>query len=138
MRKVSRGQLAFPIFAADHAAGKRGLLAGKSGREAVAFQAALRGLAREVWPHKTAQHLALHADVHLRHAERFLEGKRGLSLAPIVRLLRGLHGERFLALIMAEARPQWWVEIAQERRITAVKRRRRALEQELRELEAGL
>jgi cell division protein FtsB len=97
----------------------------------------LRRLFRQLWPAKTAQHLALAADVTVRQAERLLAGEQGMSYAVFERLLNGAQGYAFLRHAMRNARPDWWREIDQERRLGELRKQRKALERQLKQLEEG-
>lgn len=103
----------------------------------VAFDEKARELCLKLWPKPaTAAHLSIAADITVRQAQRILGRKQGFSLPVYGRLMRGLHGEAFLDLIMAGAAAEWWREVGHERRIRGIKRQRSHLEKQLRELEA--
>lgn len=137
MRKASAAQLTFATLGRDHVVAKSDAVVATSDHM-VAFDEKVRRLCFKLWPQPTtAAQLSIAADITVRQAQRILSRKHGFSLPVYGHLMRGLHGEAFLDLMMDGAAPEWWREVGQERRISAVKRRKRALEQELRELEGG-
>lgn len=108
-----------------------------AGDQLVGFHNDVRLLCRTLWLRKSAYQLAIAADVTVRQAERLLAGQQDFSLAVFRRLLQGEHGDRFLAVLMAGSSAAWWKDVAQERQISELKRRKRELERELKALDGG-
>lgn len=104
----------------------------------VAFEEEVRSLIRASWPRpKTAQHLSIVADVTVRQAERILARQQGISLSTFRALARSEHGDKFVALLMRGSHAPWWTEVSHERRLSALRKQRRAVERELRDLEGS-
>ncbi len=135
MRGKSRGQLAFATFGRDHVVAKNDHMVARNDH-VVDFDEQVRKLCVSLWPKPTtAAQLSIHGDITVRQAQRILGREHGFSLTVYGQLMRGLHGEAFLDLMMSGTHAAWWADREHERRITQARRRKRALEQELRELE---
>ena len=140
MRRPSDRQLDFATLRRDQVVAKSDHAATTSD-QLVAFDPVFDERARRliwsIWPKQiAAAQLSIHGGVTVRQAQRILGRKQGFSLRVYGALMRSLHGEKFLDLIMDGSPAAWWREVGQERRIRSVKQRKRALEAELRELEA--
>lgn len=94
------------------------------------------GLARKLWPAKTARHLSSRAAVSERAAEQWLSGTTGLSGDALAELLRSDVGLHVLEEVMADARPGWWPEFKQSVRIEQLERRLAATADEIAQLRA--
>lgn len=67
--------------------------------------------AREVFPIKTAPQLAEITGYPLRTVERWLTGDVKVPTDAFVSLLHSDYGRTFLAGVMADAEPRWWVKL---------------------------
>lgn len=67
--------------------------------------------AREVFPIKTALQLAEITGYPLRTVEAWLTGSVKIPTDAFVALLHSEHGRHFLAGVMADAEPRWWVKL---------------------------
>jgi hypothetical protein len=134
VNRHSRDLFGFSNANSDQLVGNSDQLVGNRDH-VVALQEGIRKVIKECWPRKPAYHLALALDVTVRQAERILSGKQGVSLIGFQRLMRdSAYGERFFDLFVEGGKAQWIAEVRQERKITDIKRKRRALEQELKAL----
>jgi hypothetical protein len=68
-------------------------------------------------------------------ARKKLTGERNLSPAEIATLLRSDHGLEFLTVIMADARPRWWVQVQAAFKLGAMRRRKQELQEAIHEAE---
>lgn len=82
---------------------------------------------RELFPHKTAQHLSHFAGIKTRAAEYFLSRKTSLSGDAYVSLLHSEHGFYVLRALMGDARPTWWRDLKAAAELEQIKRERDAL-----------
>lgn len=107
------------------------------GDQLVAFDENVRRLCRDLWPGRTtAPQLAIHGDVDVRQAQRILARDQGFSLAVFRNLMHSPYGGSFFDLFMRGSTAEWAREVLHERKITNARRQRRAIEKQLKELEA--
>lgn len=77
-------------------------------------------VARNLWPNKTAEHLAEHAAISRRQAQRVVAEEAGLSGVALANLIRhsGKVGFAFLEALCEidpTDAPDWWAEIKYQR-----------------------
>lgn len=89
------------------------------------------GLARRLWPSKTAQHLASRCDVSVRAAGLWLEGSNNISADALIELLRSDAGFHFLSEIMNGADLRWWRAVQNAQRLDEISRKHALLTAEL-------
>ncbi|RAI33734.1 hypothetical protein CH340_11340 [Rhodoplanes serenus] len=87
----------------------------------------LRNLFRRLWPAKASLELHFAAGCSVRHAERILSGKCGLSLEHAQALLHSEHGLPVLRELMRGCRERWWLDIEARLEIADLERRQAAL-----------
>jgi len=104
------------------------------------FDARVHALCTRIWPGRSfVPALAIAADITVRQAQRIFNREQGFSLDVFRKLTRDkAHGEQFLRLFMDGCEADYWIEMGQERQITALKKQRKALEKQLRELDGVL
>ena len=68
-------------------------------------------------------------------ARKKLTGERAFSTDELAALLRSEHGLDFLAALMADARPQWWVQVQSAFKLGAMRRHRQQLQEAINEAE---
>lgn len=108
------------------------------GDHMAAFDEDVRKLCRTIWPGRTtAPQLAIHGDIDVRQAQRILARDQGFSLAVYRNLMHSPYGGSFFDLLMAGSASEWARETRQERKISDLRKRRRELEKQLKELEGG-
>lgn len=66
---------------------------------------------RSSWPVKTALHLSEITGYSTRACEAWLAGKAVLPADALAELLRSENGREFLAAVMAESTPRWWLRL---------------------------
>lgn len=79
-------------------------------RSGIRYVDAVCGLARRLWPSKTAANLAGRAQISMRAAELWLEGRTEPGADALVNLLRSDAGFELLQEIMAGSGTRWWKE----------------------------
>ncbi|HEY1980724.1 MAG TPA: hypothetical protein VGH13_11605 [Xanthobacteraceae bacterium] len=67
--------------------------------------------AREIFPVKTAAQLADITGYPLRTVEYWLTGNSKIPTDAFVALLHSDHGREFLAGVMTDATPRWWLQL---------------------------
>ena len=108
------------------------------GDHMAAFDEDVRKLCRAIWPGRTtAPQLAIHGDIDVRQAQRILARENGFSLRVFRRLMHSPYGGSFFDLLMAGSTSEWARETRQERKISNIRKQRRELERQLKELEGG-
>ncbi len=66
---------------------------------------------RDLFPVKTAHHLADLTGYSLRACEYWLSGEVVIPADALAELLRSDRGREFLAAVMADAIPRWWIAL---------------------------
>jgi hypothetical protein len=90
---------------------------------------------RAVFPRKTWLHLIELTDLSERTAKYRMSGERDFSATELAALLRSEHGLDFLAAIMADATPKWWVQVQSAFKLGAMRRHRQQLQEAINEAE---
>jgi len=67
--------------------------------------------ARELYPVKTAAQLAGLTGYPQRTVEYWLQGDKKIPSDALIALLHSDHGREFLAGVMADATPRWWLRL---------------------------
>lgn len=92
--------------------------------------------ARRLWPHKTAQHLALHADIGHRQAERMLGGRQQITWPALKALLTSEHASGFFWLFLESfGEHEFWSDLRKKLRKENLKEQIRELQNELKQEE---
>lgn len=99
---------------------------------------AVCGLARRLWPSKTAANLASRSGVSQRAAELWLEGRTEPGADALVQLLRSDAGFELLQQIMQGAGTRWWREFERGVHIAELERRIEWQREQLEMLKGGL
>lgn len=81
-------------------------------RSGIRYVDAVCGLARRLWPSKTAANLAGRAQISMRAAELWLEGRTEPGADALVNLLRSDAGFALLQEIMEGSGTRWWEQFA--------------------------
>lgn len=84
---------------------------------------AVVGVARRLWPVKTAVNLSSRAGVTHRAAEFWLAQGTGMSADALAELLRSDAGRDILEGIMGEAQPSWWTAFKTDLALADLERR---------------
>lgn len=92
---------------------------------------AVSGIARKLWPSKTAVNLAGRSGVTQRAAERWLEGQNDMSAEALVELLRSDAGFHVLSGLMAGSSLRWWAAVQNARRLDEINRKHALITAEL-------
>lgn len=92
-------------------------------RNAVRLNEAVCDVARRLWPAKTAANLASRADVEMRTAEMWLEGRNGISGNALTGLLRSDAGFDFMLALMDGSQTRWWREFRRGVQISELEKR---------------
>ncbi|MBX9883848.1 MAG: hypothetical protein K2X68_02630 [Novosphingobium sp.] len=80
-------------------------------RTGVRWNIEVMRVARTVWPVKTAWNLHNLTGYGLRSCEYWLEGRSAIPSDALVALIRSHWGREFLAGLMVQAQPRWWVKV---------------------------
>lgn len=99
---------------------------------------AISGVARRLWPVKTARQLAARAGTTHRAAEFWLSQQTGMSADALAELLRSDAGLLMLEAIVGDARPSWWPVFKQDAKAAGIERRLTALRAEIDEAKREL
>jgi hypothetical protein len=109
--------------------------AGISGRSRRNLRSNVRlvATARELFPIKTAPQLAEITGYPLRTVEAWLTGSVKIPTDAFVALLHSDYGREFLAGVMADAEPRWWMKLKAFFRALDVMSMQRATRRKLKE-----
>jgi hypothetical protein len=88
-----------------------------------------------IFPRKTWLRLVELTGLSERTAKYRMSGKRDFSASELAVLLRSEHGLDFLAAIMGEASPRWWVMVRSAFKLGAMRRHRQQLREAIDEAE---
>jgi hypothetical protein len=86
-----------------------------------------------LWPVKTDYELAYRVGSSDRACREIVSGRSTLSTERLAQLLRSEEGIVFLAAIMANAKPGWWVGFLEQTKIHDARKKAARLQRELRE-----
>jgi hypothetical protein len=90
---------------------------------------------RAIFPSKTWLRLIELTGLSERTAKYRMSGERDFSASELAALLRSEHGLDFLAAIMADASPRWWVQVQSAFKLGAMRRHRQQLQEAIHEAE---
>ena len=97
-------------------------------RRALRLNSTVMQKSRDLFPVKTALHLSDLTGYSLRSCEYWLSGKVVIPADALAALIRSERGREFLAAVMADHAPRWWVLLkAFFKRIDADTLRRQAM-----------
>lgn len=99
---------------------------------------AVCGLARRLWPSKTAVNLASRAQISERAAKLWLEGRTEPGADALVNLLRSDAGFALLQSIMEGSGTRWWKEFERGVLIAELEQKQEFLRQQLDQLKGGM
>lgn len=80
-------------------------------RRALRLNAAVMQRSRELFPLKTAANLAGITGYSLRSCEYWLSGQAVIPSDALATLLHSPQGRDFLAVVMADNTPRWWLQL---------------------------
>lgn len=103
MRKAYSAAQNSPNQSTEQASGRN--------RTAVRWNVEVMRVARAVWPTKTSWNLHNVTGYHLRTCEYWLCGRSPIPSDALVSLIRSHWGREFLAGLMVQAQPRWWVRV---------------------------
>lgn len=109
-----------------------------NGRSRIRCVDAVCGLARRLWPSKTAANLSSRSGVSQRAAELWLEGRTEPGADALVQLLRSDAGFELLQQIMQGSGTRWWREFERGVHIAELERRIEWQRDQLEKLKGGL
>lgn len=104
--------------------------------QGVAFDEKVRKLCVSLWGRDSVAQISINGDITVRQAQRIMARESGFSLDVFRSLMRGPYGGRFFDLAMEGATSEWARDTQQERKISNIRKQRRDLEKQLKELEA--
>lgn len=90
--------------------------------------------ARSLFSSKTAWRLSEITGAPVRTVEYWLQKDR-LPTEAVAMLLRSQFGMEFLAVLMADARPKWWISVQKAFRLGEMRRQKQQLDEAIREAE---
>jgi hypothetical protein len=90
---------------------------------------------RANFPRKTWLRLIEFTGLSERTAKYRMSGQRDFSASELAALLRSERGLDFLAAIMADAEPKWWVMVRSAFKLGAMRRHRQQLQEAINEAE---
>lgn len=96
------------------------------------------GVARRLWPSKTAANIASRADISERAAKLWLEGRTEPGADALVQLLRSDAGFELLQQIMQGSGTRWWREFERGVHIAELERRIEWQRDQLEKLKGGM
>lgn len=136
MRAKLREQTKKASFTLDKDVGERGI-----SRRSAVIRAELNDnlcrLFRNIWPTKTAQHLALHGEIEQRQAERILSGSQNVTMPVLLCLFDTEHASKFLwAMMEVYGHHSYWAGLRHQLKVANLKESISAQQKELKELEA--
>jgi hypothetical protein len=96
---------------------------------------AVIGAFKNLFPQHTRKILAGLLGLSDGAARKKLTGERAFSADELAALLRSEHGLDFLAALMADANPRWWVQVQSAFKLGAMRRHRQQLQEAIHEAE---
>lgn len=94
-------------------------------------------VARKLWPTKTDMALAHRTGTSDRMCRYWLAEKYKLSADDLAALLRSDEGFQYLAAIIGDAHPVWWMSFKRAVRRAELRRQQKALQEAIEENEQG-